>query len=454
MMDEAIRQAVERGAKQYLAAHGNQSNGSGVPPSSPSSEPDWPEPMAPEAYHGLPGRIVRAIEPASEADPAALLVQTLVAFGNIIGRGPHFIVESDWHRGNEFVVLVGRTSKARKGTSWGRIEALFRAAEGQWAAERVQTGLSSGEGLIWAIRDPIYKREKTKQRGGPAQYVETMVDPGIADKRLLVYEPEFCNVLKQTERQGNTLSAILRNGWDGRDLQTMTKNTPAKSTGAHVSLVGHITSKELGRYLTATETANGFANRFIWICADRSKLLPEGGTVNQSAWASLQAELTEAIKFAKSCQSISRDNGASSIWRDVYEELSEGKPGMSGALLARAEAHVMRLAMVYALMDRSDVIVAEHLAAALALWDYSTRSVHYVFGDSLGDNVADDLLRMLRNNPGGMTRNDMMDALGRHESSGRIGRALGLLLMHKLAKLEQVKTGGRPAERWYALPKP
>src|SRR5262245_43077054 len=41
----------------------------------PESSPDWPAPPAVEAFHGLAGNIVRTLEPHSEADPVALLVQ-------------------------------------------------------------------------------------------------------------------------------------------------------------------------------------------------------------------------------------------------------------------------------------------------------------------------------------------------------------------------------------------
>lgn len=412
--------------------------------------PPWPGPPGEEAFYGLPGAIVRAIEPASEADPAALLVQALVAFGNIIGRGAHFEVEADRHHANEFAVLVGKTSKARKGTSWGRIGRLFREVEGEWADERVQGGLSSGEGLIWAVRDPITKQERVKEKGQPVRYEAVEADPGIEDKRLLALEPEFANVLKQTERTGNTVSVILRNAWDGRDLRSMTKNSPARATGAHVSLIGHITADELRRYLTATESANGFGNRHLWVCADRSKLLPEGGRVNAEAWECLRTDLAEALAFARSAGEVSRDDEARAIWREVYAPLSEGRPGLAGALLARAEAHVMRLALIYALMDRAAVIGAAHLLAALALWDYCERSVYFVFGDHLGDPLADDLLRLLRSCPNGLTRNEVMNYLGRHQSSARVGRALGLLLQHHLARCEKQDTGGRPAERWFA----
>jgi hypothetical protein len=125
--------------------------------------PPWPGPPGAEAFYGLPGRIVQMIEPSTEADLAALLVQLLVGFGSLIGRSAHFRVEADYHRGNEFVVLVGRTSKARKGTSWGRVGLLLKQAEEQWFNEHVASEVSSGEGIIWAVRDPIVSREKTKE---------------------------------------------------------------------------------------------------------------------------------------------------------------------------------------------------------------------------------------------------------------------------------------------------
>jgi hypothetical protein len=414
------------------------------------AEPPWPDPPAEEAFHGLAGKIVRAIEPASEADPAALLVQVLVAFGNAAGRGAHFAVEGDRHHGNEFAVLVGKSSKARKGTSWGRVESVMQEADRAWATDQIETGLSSGEGLIWRVRDPITKRDRVKDRGGPVRYEEVEADPGIADKRLFVYEPEFANVLKQTERQGNTLSAVLRLAWDGKDLRSMVKNSPARATGALVSLIGHITAEELRRYLSRTETANGFANRILWVCVKRSKLLPEGGTLGRATLAGLQAQLGQALAFARSAGEVRRDEEARELWGQIYGELSDDRPGLAGALLGRAEAHTMRLAMLYALLDRSSAIRVEHLQAALAVWDYVERSVGFIFGDSLGDATADELLRLLRSRPTGLTRTEIRDYFQRHASAEEIGRALGLLTEHRLARQEQQQTGGRPSERWFA----
>ena len=76
----------------------------------------WPT-LAPEAYHGLAGEIVMRILPDTESDPAALLLQYLVSFGNAVGRQPYYLIEHDRHFTNLFTVLVGQTSKSRKGTS-------------------------------------------------------------------------------------------------------------------------------------------------------------------------------------------------------------------------------------------------------------------------------------------------------------------------------------------------
>jgi len=305
--------------------------------------PEWPAPMAPEAFHGLPGEFVRLVEPHTEADPAGLLVQFLVAMGNVIGRGPHFVAEGSRHYLNLFAALVGLTAKGRKGTSWAHTGNIAAAVDETWK-DRVVHGLSSGEGLIWAVRDPITQRQPVKEKGRLTGYEDVVVDAGVEDKRLLVVEGEFATALRVLGREGNTLSAVVRNAWDTGDLRTLTKNSPAKATGAHISIIGHVTRDELLRYLDSTEAANGFANRFLWVCVRRSKVLPDGGRLHEVDMAPFVRRLRAAVEFARSVGELRRDEEARAIWHEVYPELSEGKPGLLGAVIARAEAQVMRLA--------------------------------------------------------------------------------------------------------------
>src|SRR5262249_44700750 len=121
-----------------------------------------------------------------------------------------------------------------------------------------------------------------------------------------------------------------------------------------------------------------------------------------------------------------------------------------GAMLGRAEAHVMRLALVHALLDQSELIRADHLAAALALWDYAVASVRHVFGAAIGDALADQLLDFLKSRPEGVSRTEIRDCLGRHEKSENVLRSLATLEKYRLAWREQRKTAGGPVDTGFA----
>lgn len=414
----------------------------------------WPDPLDPAALYGLAGDIVSLIEPHTEADPAALLIQVLVAFGSVIGRTAYFVADGSTHHLVLFATLVGTTSKGRKGTSWGRIFTLFEAIDEPWARDRVQSGLSTGEGLIWAVRDPIEKREPVRDKGrATGEYDDVEVDPGVDDKRLLALEAEFASLLRVLGREGNTLSPVVRQAWDCGRLRTLTKNSPATATGAHISIVGHVTRDELRRYLTTTEAGNGFANRFLWACVRRSKCLPEGGRVPADKLEELGRRLSEAVTFAQQAGELRRDDTARAVWADVYPALSDAKPGLLGATTSRAEAQVMRLACLYALLDRSHVVRHEHLMAGLAVWEYCQASARFVFGVDLGDPVADELLRALRNCNEGLNRTDLHRLFKNHRRAAEIDRALALLLEHGRVERQIERTDGRAIERWRAIAK-
>ncbi len=405
----------------------------------------WPSPLAPEAYHGLAGDIVRTIEPHTEADPAALLFSLFVLFGNVIGRRSYFVAEADRHYCNLFACLVGTTSKGRKGVSLGQVKQLF-GFDNDWSGDRVVQGMSSGEGLIWQVRDQ--QTELVSDKNGE-QKEKIMVD-GIEDKRLTVVESEFASTIRVLRREGNTLSAIVRKAWDDGNLQALTKNSPAKSTDAHISILAHITKDELLRYLEDTEAANGFGNRFLWVCVKRSKCLPEGGRLHEVDMAGLHKRLKDAVDFGSRTRELKRDDEARKLWVDVYPELSEGKPGLTGAMLARSEAQVMRLACIYALLDQSEVIRFEHLAAALAVWDYCEASARFIFGDSVGDPVADSILDMLKEaGAEGASRTDISNYFSRNKKPEQINRALKTLESRGLAECEIYSGSGRPLERWF-----
>jgi hypothetical protein len=392
------------------------------------------------------GEIVSAIEPHTESDPAALLIQVMVAFGNCIGRKAYFATEADKHFLNMFVVLVGATSKGRKGTSAGYMKRLFADIDNLWVTDHIQSGLSSGEGLIWCVRDPISKYDPVKEKGRVVDYQNVVVDPGVSDKRLLVLESEFASTLHVIGREGNTLSALVRQAWDTGTLRTLSKNCPAKATEAHISIIGHITKDELRRYLDRTETANGFANRFLWVCVKRSKFLPEGGLIPDLYYQTQR--LKTIIDAASQVTEMTRDEEARTLWLEVYPILSSDRPGLLGALSARSEAQVMRMACLYALFDLSAVVRKEHLVAALALWEYVEFSIRHIFGDDLGDPISDTISLALRSNPAGLSRTEISKLFNNHTHPGQISRALKMLQELGRASVIQEKTPGRTKEIW------
>jgi hypothetical protein len=277
-----------------------------------------------------------------------------------------------------------------------------------------------------------------------------VVDRGIEDKRLFVLESEFASTLRVMGRDGNTLSAVIRQAWDSSDLRTLTKNAPAQATGAHVSIIVHITRDELCRLMEANEASNGFCNRFLWLCVQRSKTLPEGGQFDEAALTPLIQRLSRAVHFGRGTGELTRDEATRKMWRKVYPALSQGKPGLLGAVTSRSEAQVMRLASLYAIQDMSYVVRPEHLTAALALWEYCEASARYIFGQRLGDPIADELLSALRSHRDGMTRTEIRDWFGRNRKGHEIDRGLSVLARQRLARKEMSQSGGRPIERWLA----
>lgn len=410
----------------------------------------FPPAIREAAFYGLAGRFVALHAPHTEADPVALLTQFLAAFGNAVGREAYYRVGPVAHRPVEFVGLVGESSVGRKGTSFAEVRFLFDLARDPWADERIVSGLSSGEGLLWEVRDASEKPPDGKRKKS-----EPKLDPGVADKRLLVVESELGRALKTMQRDGNSLSGTIRELWDcPAKVRTLTKHSPCKVTGPHVSLVGHVTKPELLRLLDEIDAMNGLGNRFLWVMVRRARLLPDGGSLSVEGRQPLADELADALQRARCVRGMARNAEASELWAAVYGDLTGDRQGLLGAVTRRAEAHVLRLSMVYALLDGVAVIGKEHLLAALAVWDYAEASARCIFGSSLGDPEADEILRALTAAPEGLTRSQLRDIFNRNVSAARITRALTALARAGLACGRRESTGGRPTERWFSGRRP
>jgi hypothetical protein len=334
----------------------------------------WPAPVAAAAYHGILGDIIRAVEPATEADPVAILGSLLAYTGACMG---HYrtIYQGSTQAANLFIALVGDSSTGRKGTAASIARDVMDVAYPDWK-KLIVAGLGSGEGLI-----------------GHLKKVED------SEHRAIVMESEFGRLLTVMAREGSTLSPVVRDAWDGVPMGRFLAREQSLVTYHHVSVSAHVTTVELRSKLTSTDAANGFGNRFLWLAVRRTKLVPFPQSPREVI-GQYADSLFRAIDEAQAVGEMHWSPLAADRWEALYADSARRqRVGMTGALLARSEAQISRLALLYALLDRSKEVGAQHLAAAEAVWEYAERSVLHVFGESTGDRHADALRKHLEQGP-------------------------------------------------------
>ena len=429
---------IEQRSHELITQAGLHSQHQTVPASQePASQEPAPQPQHSDqaifeqyALYGLAGEAVRALAPHTEAQPEAILLQLLAAFGNVVGPGPHCMVGATRHTLNLFLVLVGESSKARKGTSWNQIARLFAEVDPTWTDNRVISARLTARGLI-----AILGREQAR------------------DRRLLVLAEELASVLHTMGRSRSQLSPLLRCAWDSGTLRILDRDRLMQASGGHLSLIGHITQRELAESLHRTEAHNGFANRCLWALAQRVQCLPDGGNVDPQKLSAIAAGLRRAVEWAQRQPEIlfRRDPAASELWHDHYATLSQDRPGLHGAATGRGEAQVLRLSAIYAALDCSSLIRLPHLQAALTMWDYCSYSAASLFGTCVGDSVADRILEALQAAENGLTRKRIRDLFHGHVSSASIDQALEKLSSLGVANSRFLDGPGRCTTVWFAV---
>jgi hypothetical protein len=398
---------------------------------------DWPAPPATEAFYGLAGDVVSLIDPYSEADRVAVLAQFLGAFGAVVGHGPHFQVGATRHEPRLFIAIIGPTSRGRKGSSWDPLEYLFTEADSTFRS-RILDGVGSGEVLIHLVRDPeLGEGEQDKK----------------PDKRVLLMESELSRILVAVHRADSMLSQNLRLAFDGKPMRNLVKHDGAVASTHHIALVGHSTASELRGHLTEDQIRNGLGNRIAFFLSRRDKQIPTPQAFSGAAVKETVVAVQRQLKRARLIGVMKRSPKAERLWDEWYRSLRDDDPGTVGALTARAEAHVLRFSLTYGLADASPVVQVEHLKAALALWDYSVRSVSQIFGETTGNAIADRIRDELKIGP--LTQTEIFSDVFNRNISGRdLQTALNQLESQgKVLKTREPKQGrGRPITRWSFKP--
>ena len=333
--------------------------------------------------YGLVGEVACAGGEGTETNPYAIAANFIAYLSCAIGRGVYLPIGNTWHHTRIFCLHIGRSGRGRKGDAVQlvlRIDQALRELDDRYAPQIHRGGLSSREGLVALMHDG-YRQGKQEI-------------PAIEDKRLWVVESEFANVLHQGRREGNTLSAALRDCWDGVSLKPATKSNRMYASHPHVCLSGAISPSELTEMMTARELTNGFANRFLMIWAERSQILPFPKATPQATVNALASRVLEILRFTGADQVDQRDHlrmelPAQAQWRyaQLYRtELNEDQGSeVVNSMLERRAPMLLRLAMLFALTDLQTRVDVPHIDAAMAWIQYITASVRYVFVSAADD---------------------------------------------------------------------
>lgn len=382
-------------------------------------------------FYGIAGRYALESCRQSEADPIGVLIHVITYMGAYFGNDAALHIGDVTAPPRLMPVTVG-ISSGGKGTSAQPAKALANSIGKALASMSMQGiqyrdgPMSSGEGLAYVVRDPSAKLDD--ETGLP-------VDPGVTDKRLMLIEEEFAAVLKASKREGNTITAAIRRLWDDGCYSPVVKNNPVTTTNAHVCFVGHVTYDELLKEMGATEYSNGFANRLLWLCVRRPKIIAIPRKMTEERMTAYTSEFVQAIAFAQKTKSLKLSSESERLWESIVPSLVKSQV----MLTERARPQVLRIATIFALLDCTDIVTPAHITAALHVWDYCVGSIEFIFGGFQNEEES-NLLNELRKVKCGMTKTEIMSVV---YSNNIKGRALDDLLK-SLETKEQIRRESRP----------
>lgn len=459
---DAVRAQIDDAMKNFTNEQEDPANDAPEPEEGEEIEVHRNAPKGtPDMLYGIFGEIGRTAAEGTEANPYAACMNAMVFFSACVGREVYTSIGDEFHHARLFALHIGRSSVGRKGTAlallWRIIDAIDkqeRNSNGGVIFEDSRLlpkwhsgGLSSREGVVMALHNGFTL--------GKDEH------PPIHDKRFWVVESEFANTLSQSGRSGNTLSSALRDLWDGKTLKPLTKH-PLGASDPHFCMSAACTPSEFLDMLTARDRDNGFINRFLIFHAERTRLESRPRPTPDDMVAKFASRLLEIIAFSKggycwdsdpdlSSQNrrrIKMSSEADTLYdRLYYTELNSKKDGERIAgLMHRGGSYLLRMSMLFALSDLSEVIEPHHIRAALAWVRYWRESVKFIFNDAKEEaeqaktcDKAERLYQWLKTRNKPTTRTEITNECFSKRGGGDVDKAIDTLLRDTPPRIEVIE---------------
>jgi len=328
--------------------------------------------LSPAVWRGVVADYRDMLECTTEAPDAYHLFTFLTCVGSLIGRRAYINYAGFPLYANLYTAIVGPTGEGRKTTSLRHAERAVKNVDGSW---QILKGISSAEGLLAQLADP-WANERGNG-GVPDQ-------GGTGDKRLLLCLSELSTLLKKAQQKGvSNIVPLLTECFDcPSELHLPTRNDPLVVTAPYVSLIAASTPSWL-EDLQDRDILGGFGNRFIYILGQKKKPIPFPDPPNNDLGQKVEAHLCDMLAWLPDEMEVELHESAKHLWRDFYTRWRSlaWSDEVVAAIVQRIPDITLKIALIYALLEKQSVITEEILSAAIEAGGYAVASAQRIFSE-------------------------------------------------------------------------
>jgi len=313
------------------------------------------------------------VEPTTDGSFEGIFAVGSQIVGNTIGR----FVGVNYGRptyANTYVLEVGPTGAVRKTTVVSRGHDLCKKAFTNDFL-RLSRSIGSGEGLL-----ELFCSEEKDPKTGKVSF-----EP-VAGQRVLLDEPEFCNLLKKSRRPGTAnITEILLALFDGDDFSPRTRSRSIRAVQPFFSLITTTTPENLETSLYDVDIESGLIPRFAtFYCMPREPMAfpnPPDETGLSDLAKTLQDISGHAADIGSKFGNLTLSSKAKEGWeltfKDLVKEMRQERSTAS-AIMVRVPAMIMKWALIYAIQAGEAEISEESLARATLVGTYLMETARLV----------------------------------------------------------------------------
>jgi hypothetical protein len=402
--------------------------------------------MGHAAGYGIAARFVEAIFQSTELERVALLLQTLSAVGCMMGRNAFYSNGLTSHYPNVNSIIVREHNNEPTDSTSTIVRELVRSIDPVWSKSHARSGLLASQQYVDLVRDPIYEQIGPAENSRPK-----LLSPGSRYKSVFVLE-SIGSLLGFNGRKGEDLQNNIGYSYMGLPVWKSTGSRIFCATDATITINSVALRKDLEILMLSKNRIAEIGQFFLWSCIPQSA--PCQITISDIAVVvrKFSQLFRRAIDFAKQHRQIRISQDAEYSLSNIRSTYMHHRAGLYGLITDYAESHILRLALIFALLDQSPTISAQHLQAANAIWAYCDQSCQILFGTLSGCTLADKIELIIRNSgPSGISRTKLNNSLGRNFTRDQINYAIAYLESSELIVTQRNPGKGRTEVRYFRI---